>query len=78
MATLTTTKKHCDVFGTTKDVRTFQVVIYEGDRLKDADNLNEFGSWKADLSPRGLERLKKFIGRGITKPNGKDGDSASE
>ena len=56
------TGKKCDVFGTLKNVRRFGVVIRDV-----ADNNNVYEN-AADLSPRALERLLKFVRRGISPP----------
>ena len=56
--------KMCDVFGGTKDVQTYRVVVSAG-------NLDPVIDRQIDLGPRGLERLRKFVERGVSKPEGK-------
>lgn len=71
MAVVTRTRTECDVFGTCKDVKKYEIVVRELDA--------ETGQWEEwytsvplDLSPRGLDRLKKFITRGTTPPSQKE------
>ena len=61
------TKRQCDVFKTTRDVKCYCVKVYEknDDASKSAA---EVFTDAADLSPRGLARLKKFTRRGMTAP----------
>ena len=55
----------CDVFGTCKDVMNYSVSV--------VDAAGEFDTeYKVDLSPKALNRLLRFIERGVTKPSGSD------
>ncbi len=65
----------CNVYGTTKDVRKYRVCIYEiADGADDpaADGAEHCecpqGSEPTDLCPGALERLARFIARGLTPP----------
>jgi len=49
----------CDVYGTAKDVKLTNIAI------------NGEVCWSPDLSPRGRERLRKFIDRALTPPGRK-------
>ncbi len=61
--------RKCDVSGvTTEDVRPFNVTIERNDDGTVSEENLIVQSWLIDLSPRSLERLKKFISRGITAP----------
>jgi len=61
-------RRECDVYGTTKDVKSITVKVmiegYEGD--ESPDEVIPFKS--LDLSRRARKRLLKFIERGLSKP----------
>lgn len=59
--------KKCDVYGTAKNVRTYQLVV----TMNDTDGDPEMVTDKSvDLSDRALTRLLAFIERGASAPGG--------
>lgn len=60
-------KRVCDVFGTSREVRTFAIYL----QPLDAEGKNDGQATKIaqpDLSPRAIPRLEKFIKRGSSAP----------
>lgn len=60
--------KVCDIYGVTKGVKTYKVLVTEAAGISEGVIAREI-----DLSPRGLDRLRRFIERGTTKPS--EGDA---
>lgn len=62
--------KVCDITGQTRAVQTYRVTVAEvrddGDEM--LLDLSPMLKIDADLSPKGLQRLKNFIVRGVNKP----------
>lgn len=63
--------RHCDAFGTTKEVRRYYLVLVE--RLEDkapppAKDVTQCWSHELYLSMRGRARMESFVGRGIVPP----------
>ncbi len=61
-------KKACDVYGTTKPpIKTVHVKVWaDGEKREDVDEA--LATHYAELSERGIERLCKFIERGMAAP----------
>jgi len=56
----------CDVTGSTKDVRRIGLKMID---LNDPEGeTSPIASWVKDLTPKSIERWKKFIERGCTPP----------
>lgn len=55
------TVKTCDVFGTTKDVKRYEVSVVE----VNGDLATHVSTHEVDLGTKGLDRLEKFIERGV-------------
>ena len=60
------TVRKCDTFRTYKGIEEYRIRIFKVDGSTSEDTLMWWRS--ADLSGRGLARLKKFILRGLTPP----------
>lgn len=58
----------CDVYGTIKDVRRFRIEIIPVDE-DGSDVHTDTQEWEVYLGPRGLDRLKNFIERGLARPS---------
>jgi len=56
----------CDVTGSTKDVRRVRTIMTYMDDNGIADDTIEM--YEADMTPKSIERWKKFIERGCTPP----------
>lgn len=59
------TKTVCDVFGTSKDIQAVSVKIRIGSTPDDWNAVVDLPGLAADLSPRAVARLKRFIERGL-------------
>ena len=72
----TVPRKQCDVFKTYNKIERFQVRLYEADDKDVAQAGGPLLLVTKDLSPRALERLKKFIRRGMAPPTEMADDNA--
>lgn len=68
MATVTETKKRCDVYGTAKNVESYRVEIVKRDDENTPDDGVLLRGVDIDLSPRAYDRLIAFLERGTTAP----------
>lgn len=59
--------KTCDITGSTKDVKTFNITVEQCGATEEENELVRQVN-ALDMGPRALKRLLEFVDRGVSKP----------